>query len=104
MREEILSLTDRELDRRVAKLMGRVNADGYWITDSAIKPYSSDIAAAFEAEEKIKELGKEEPYVFALLGLLGFPEDVDCVETFAIIHATPKQRCQAALLAMEVEE
>ncbi len=55
--------------------------------------YSTDIAAAYQMEERIKELGLESEYSEALLDL------TDASEHFELIHATPEDRCRAALAA-----
>ncbi len=65
-----------------------------------VPDYSGSMDAAFEMEEEIERQGEEWPYSSALLLIAcaheGFrPEDVG--DTWDIIHATPEQRCKAAL-------
>jgi hypothetical protein len=117
---------DREIDRKCAELMGwhlHERADGdfwykvpyhapdwYSITDCviAVKDWhpSIGIAQAMEVEEQIRELQYAHPqkpiidkYVTELINLTrmgeGYPNDY-----FRIIHATPEQRCLAALKAI----
>lgn len=60
-------------------------------------PYSTDIAAAWEVEEAIKEKGLELEAAYCV--------EIRLLTTnwmFDMIHATPKQRCIAALKAMGV--
>ena len=70
------------------------------------KPYSTDIAAAFEAEEIAIE---KDPamYVHALASVVfGYNQvqDISDIKKLCLlIHATPEQRCKAALLAVMEE-
>lgn len=63
--------------------------------------YSTDIAAAWEVEEKIKELGLQRKYAEALGIVIAESGHKGLyVEPFELIHATPEQRCLAALKAI----
>ncbi|MBD8836272.1 hypothetical protein IFU39_00365 [Paenibacillus sp. CFBP 13594] len=60
--------------------------------------YSLEISSAWEVEEKIKELRLQAKYCIALKQVvIGTGEYVGM---FDYIHATPEQRCKAALLAV----
>ncbi|MDP9675374.1 BC1872 family protein [Paenibacillus polymyxa] len=60
--------------------------------------YSLEISSAWEAEKKIKELRLQAKYCIALKQIvIGTGEYVGM---FDYIHATPEQRCKAALLAV----
>lgn len=60
--------------------------------------YGESISAAWEVEEKIKELRLQAKYCEALKQVvIGTGEYVGM---FDYIHATPEQRCKAALLAV----
>ncbi|MDN8590953.1 hypothetical protein Q0V21_19525 [Paenibacillus sp. 11B] len=62
------------------------------------KRYSSDMSKAWEVEKKIKELRLQAKYCEALKRVvIGTGEYVGM---FDFIHATPAQRCKAALLAV----
>ncbi|WP_339304256.1 hypothetical protein NST33_17695 [Paenibacillus sp. FSL L8-0435] len=61
--------------------------------------YSLEISSAWEVEEKIKELRLQAKYCIALKQVvIGTGEYVGM---FDYIHATPEQRCKAALLAVQ---
>ncbi|MDN4069954.1 hypothetical protein QYF50_18795 [Paenibacillus vini] len=62
---------------------------------SGLKDWSSDISAAWEVEEKIKEIGG------LMIGYY-MTELMLIVRSngFNMVHATPEQRCKAALLAI----
>lgn len=78
------------------------------VTDTAvvwrdIPAYSLEISSAWEVEEKIKELRLQAKYCMALKQVvIGTGEYVGM---FDYVHATPEQRCIAALLAVsQIEE
>ncbi|WP_339193772.1 hypothetical protein MKY95_18715 [Paenibacillus sp. FSL P4-0176] len=61
--------------------------------------YSLEISSAWEVEKKIKELRLQAKYCIALKQVvIGTGEYVGM---FDYIHATPEQRCKAALLAVQ---
>ena len=112
-------LEGRELDVQMAELMGWHYWDSdfrdydgeypmYTVLDALLLVYdeankhrefspSDDIAAAWLVEERIKELGLEPEYSEALLNI------TDASEHFEMIHASPEDRCRAALMAVEAE-
>lgn len=59
-----------------------------------VKRYSTDISAAFELQAEIERRGKRQSFCDALRTLIPFGY-------FEIIHATPRQRTIAFLLATE---
>ena len=59
--------------------------------------YSRDIAAAMRMEDRIEELGLIPKYCEALLNI------TDASEHFELIHASPEDRCRAAVMATEAE-
>jgi hypothetical protein len=70
--------------------------------------YSSDIAAAFQLEERIEEIGLSERYAYALVEIVipnsafGFlNRGASSIDIFAVAHASPAHRCIAALTAMD---
>ena len=71
---------------------------------SAWKP-STDIAAAWLVEERIAELELIEEYCMALESLLFDAnwEEESINVVWLTIHATPEDRCRAALMATETE-
>lgn len=115
---ETNNLSDRQLDALVAeRVMGWVrghrwgNGNGEWIIDGELYEkhriswdrtprYSTGIAAAMQVEDRIAGLGElaKAKYVNALRELLGRPS------LFDIAHADPRQRCLAALAALEGTE
>lgn len=118
-RDEILKLDRRELAEAVAlKVMrlpklalenapcpycadvmrfcgqrSRCTTCGEW-RHSPYKEYDDDIEAAMEVEDEIQQRGLIEPYVNALEKLVGLGR-------WNLVHAPPKTRCRAALLAVE---
>lgn len=103
-REQVLALpagweTDALVD---ALVMGGPPA----CLESPRRPYTTEIAAAFEVEAAIARRNLEEPYVAAMVALV---TDRPCVCTadmgicwmcwFSAFHASPLHRCKAALLA-----
>ena len=74
------------------------NWDGIWVYGSTPE-YSTDIAAAWQVEEKIKELHLEDDYVNCLRSLIDVNTWIVC-EEFYMMHADPAVRCRAALLAV----
>ncbi|OMD66025.1 hypothetical protein BSK62_13235 [Paenibacillus odorifer] len=105
-REEILAMgIGNELDIEIAvTVMGR-ERDKFrsgWIRLGDLstypKQYSKDISAAWEVEERIKEMAIDAPlyigyYMTELQLIVGN-------KGFDMVHATPEQRCKAALLAV----
>ena len=68
-------------------------------SDKIVELYSpsTNIAQAFEMEEKIKERFREDDYTKALY-FLTTANDTSLVGGYwNFLHATPSQRCQAAL-------
>jgi hypothetical protein len=57
------------------------------------KPYSTDIAAMWEVEEMIYQKGLAEKYITNLILITGSTG-------FHLVHASPADRCKAALLAV----
>lgn len=69
------------------------------------KCYSSEIAAAMEVEDRIAELGLINGYIVALWTnrdrSVNFWTRTNMESFWAAIHATPEQRCRAALATVE---
>jgi hypothetical protein len=70
-------------------------------------PYSTAIAAAFAVEDRVMQMGCEAVYAYQLVQLvLGdsawrfFTRGADEDSIFRIVHASPEQRCRAALHAV----
>ena len=105
-KEEIMQLEGRELDAEVAKVLFGWQYGTY---HPELKNYSSDMNAAWEVEEKAAEKDKVE-YIAALMQVVW--DDVDYIsmvdpdsmtawkDLYDVVHATPAQRCRAALLCM----
>ena len=101
--------TNPELDRRVAtEIMGfdldeggniiTMASDRTIVWPGLLPQYSTDIAAARSMEEQLARLGLHEAYAIALARLLKY--DRSPAGAFRLIHATPRQRCEAALIAV----
>ncbi len=118
----------REMDKAISRYVFGNNEfvcrnceDDYHIVDRQgliayipVSNYSTDIAAAWEVEEKLMELDKILEYLEALQieangtekgltltnKIIGYTYNFE--EIFNLIHATPAQRCRAALKTLEV--
>ena len=77
-----------------------VSKEGIW---GASPRFSTDIAAAYQMEERIAELGLIEKYCSCLASIVwphqSHPAPLPL--TWYVIHATPEDRCRAALMAVE---
>jgi hypothetical protein len=94
-RDEVSAMKPgRKLDALVDNLvMNRyefTGKHGEWVYPA---PRSTNIAAAWEVEEMIYEKGLAEKYITNLILITGSTG-------FHLVHATPEQRCKAALLAV----
>lgn len=100
--EEIQKLNPgRELDELVFKFVlgGRIPKPPYRVN---FMKFSTDISAAWEVESKLIELNLSVSYSEYLRALIKLDRGYD--DLFKMIHATPEQRCKAALLAVLGEE
>lgn len=118
--DEIMKLEGRELDAAIAEFMEtpfRKPTHGTcctcqvcgWDYDNCQCDYSADIAAAWEVEEHIKELGLTTRYGYCLNRIINDEHDRarlagedTYTERWQLIHATAEQRCRAALLAVQL--
>lgn len=105
-REEILRLTPgRELDMLVeTKIMQtKKPPKGFYINPLH---YSEDISAVWRAEQKIEKRKLLSRYVIALMKVVGVENrcPFSDIEMFSFIHASPADRCKAALLAVLEED
>ena len=95
-------MSDRELDAKIhtnifsfecsKEMLGLTKDDLFFVPY-----YSTDIAAAMQVEDRIEELGLIPEYCEALLNI------TDASEHFELIHASPEDRCRAAVMAAEAE-
>ena len=94
----------RELDALVAeRVMGWLKHERYGLI--SVPPYSTDISAAWQMEDRIAELGLIEEYCFQLNSIANAHLDRDYFrqpQRWQLIHATPEDRCRAALKAVEM--
>jgi hypothetical protein len=107
-------LPDRELDALVAeKIFNLIENGGLgvspWDSESGIvndvdlplSHYSTDISAAMEMELRIFSDERIRSYVSALRRITEADDIADSINRdWMLIHATPKQRCLAALSAI----
>lgn len=77
---------------------GIIDIDFDWIEWTP----STDISQAMMVEDKILERGLQDKYCFELSKIVT-PVDKEDIwnQRWYLIHATPQQRCQAALKAVE---
>jgi hypothetical protein len=107
-------MTDRELDAAVAeKVMGwtaerKPGLPHMWIPPghfiSGWRP-STDIATAWQVEERIAELGLIDEYCLHLNAIANahWEGGERQPQRWQLVHALPEDRCRAALKAVEVE-
>lgn len=103
-REEILAMEPgRGLDALVAKYV-RFPRHTHPIEEIKewCSKYSTDISAAWEVEEQIHKKRLNVEYCSALKQVVAAKGEY--VGLFDYIHATPEQRCKAALLAVLGED
>ncbi len=110
---ELKAMGDERLNELIAEMQGlypsTIGTEYCWRskTDknylrSICPQYTTDIRAAYELEESVSE-NKKRDYVIAIMQL----SSDDILKTansswvFSLIHATPRQRCIAFILAME---
>lgn len=62
---------------------------------------AQNIEAAMEVEDRIAELGLADVYANHLCRITAAAQTNRLASTFDLIHATPEQRCRAALAAIE---
>ena len=106
-------MSDRELDAAVATevMEWRLLAGDTWVDDKnkithpSFRP-SKSIAAAWLVEERIEEMGLIEEYCMHLNEIANahWDEGKRQPQRWQLIHATPEDRCQAALMAAEAEK
>lgn len=125
-REIIIALKPgRELDALVAEeVMGYAIGDGQggyvvqkviilrpddgsaeWLGDGQkqLPRYSTDISVAFEMENHLEQIGLVDEYGFQVYAITEADETragIRNTNMFKIVHASPEQRCKAALLAV----
>jgi hypothetical protein len=63
------------------------------------QPFSADIRQAYIMEEHLRERGLAQPYADCLVKILELGRAKDATR-FDLAHATPLQRCQAAIWLM----
>ena len=86
-REEIMEMDEEALNRAIHKELF-----GYDWLPFFSPNYSADISAAWKVEERIKELNLQTEYTYKLIDIT--------LGGFTAIHATPSEKCKAALLTM----
>lgn len=95
--EKIFGWEDASWDREAHCHTGHPNKEHYRYEQ--VPEYSTDIAAAWEVEEEIKNKGirMQADYITELTLTVGPGK-------FEMVHATPEQRCKAALKAVLYSE
>jgi hypothetical protein len=63
--------------------------------------FSESIEAAMQVEDRIAEMGLRSEYYRALVGTVASAITDRFFQMFDVVHATPEQRCLAALKAVE---
>ncbi len=104
-------MTSQEINRRIAtSLMGfELGPHGHIITHTdrmavlwpadLLPEYTEDIRAVVLMEQAIREQGLGERYAIALARRVGY--DKTPAGAFRFITATPRERCDAALVVIE---
>lgn len=65
-----------------------------------VPKFSTDIGAAMQVEDRIEQIGKCREYCDALARVVGVT-NLGVKDFWNLIHATPRQRCLAALATTE---
>jgi len=65
--------------------------------------YSSSIAAAYKMETALERRGLADAYTFALFDVLGMNPRKPGIAFFLLIHASPLDRCKAALKTVSMK-
>lgn len=80
--------------------------DRGWTTTEGLPHFSGDIAAAFTLEDRIAELDLRAEYAEALKDVvrISWKDRHSSPGLFGLIHATPRQRCEAAYAAAVAKE
>lgn len=100
---ELALMQDTELTRRgFLTYKKQYCLTGDWL-ETMVPHFSEDIAAAYQVESRIAELGLEREYMAALwdIAYKMNPSLDDYRGDFLYKHATPEMICQAALKARE---
>lgn len=100
--EKVMGLVVSGSPELVARSQEEMRGGRYW----DLPAYSSSISYAFQVQDRIAELGLQEEYVDALSEIAGkglagpvlsFPHEI----WLFYVHASPEQRCRAALEAVK---
>jgi hypothetical protein len=91
--------------RKLARNAGSRNfPNGVAIVEFAymemLPEFSENITAAWEVQEQVNQLSKEQIPLLKARYVAELSVIVGSNELFEIVHATPEQRCKAALLAV----
>jgi hypothetical protein len=73
-----------------------------WAGNRTLMFYSTDIAAAWRVEERIAELGLIDEYCWEIIKISSTKKGYPPTQWYQI-HASPEDRCRAALRAVESE-
>jgi len=95
--EEIRALNDEERTLQVAKLVGRTKPKG---TVWTFPDYATDLNACHEMEEAMSH--KDKMLYVAQLSFILSPSRSP--QSFRMLHATAKQRCEAFILTRGTDD
>ena len=78
----------------------------HWDWAFTLPHYTRDITATYQMEERIQELDYIEEYCYQLRRITNMNWDagVRLPQTWQLIHASPEDRCLAAIRTMEAME
>ena len=115
-------MSDTEINEFIAvNLMGKENHPKWGMTLTVDDNYTTDAESCYLMEAKIAELGLTEPYILALSDLIDsgvsvyyttieldawslFSDNPATKYLFAMIHASPAQRAQAAVKMLQEQQ
>ena len=95
-------MSNREQDVRVGiEVMGWHKE--HWDWKFTLPHFHRDISASYQMEERIKDKGLIEEYCYQLRRItnLHWEEGIREPQTWQLLHASPADRCRAALRAVE---
>ena len=78
----------------------------HWDWAFTLPHYTRDITATYQMEERIQELDYIEEYCYQLrrIANMNWDAGVRLPQTWQLIHASPEDRCLAAIRTMEAME
>ncbi len=107
-RDDVMKMDDRAMYAALGKFLNNFPGEGDEIlfsdpSDEKTFAFTLYLKKCYQAEEKIKEMGKEVDYIANLDKLLALTNPDDFYKVmFNMTHSHPRDRARAILLTVEV--